>query len=117
MENQSVLKSFIFLIVCIVCIGCATTGIQNRGMMPTYEYTNLEADWIRNGEPIDFEGELWYPQDGIEGLTDSEVLVVGEYRELKVFVDKVDVRPYERLYTKFGVNKYRYFEKQSADGS
>ena len=97
--------------------GCGATGVNNRGMMPTYEFTNLEAEWIRNGEPIAFEGEMWYPQDGIESLTDSEVLQVGEYRELKVFVDKIDVRPFERLYTKFGVNKYRYFEKASPDPS
>ncbi len=91
--------------------GCAAGGINNRGMMPTYAFTNVEPEWIRNGEPIEFEGHKWYPKDGIDSLTDAEVLQIGEYRGVKFFIDKIDVRPYDRLYTKFGVNKYRYFEK------
>ena len=71
-----------------------------------------EAEWIRNGEPVEFEGERWYPQDGIENLLDSEVYQVGEYRSVPVFVEMTDVKPYDRLYTKFSKNKFRFFEKK-----
>lgn len=113
MANKYVLRFLLCGLTAAAVSGCATAGVNNRGMMPTYAYTNVEPEWIRNGEPIEFEGERWYPQDGIESLTDSEVMQVSEYRDIKVFVDKIDVRPYERLYTKFGVNKFRYFEKKS----
>ena len=73
----------------------------------------LEAEWIRNGEPIEFEGEKWYPADAIENLLDNEVYLVGEYQKAAIFVEMTDVRPYERLYTRFGRNKYRFFEKRA----
>ena len=72
----------------------------------------MEAEWIRNGEPIEFEDELWYPADSIEIFLDSEVSLIGEYQGVQFFIDKVDVRPFERLYTKFGRNKFRFFEKE-----
>jgi hypothetical protein len=75
-----------------------------------------ESEWIRNGEPIEFEGKAWHPQDGIESLQDSEVLLMGTYRDVRFFIDKLDVRPYDRLYTKFDTNKFRYFElKRQSD--
>ena len=83
--------------------------------MQTYPVQSTEPVWIRNGEPIEFEGELWYPMDGVETLLDAEVYILGEYRGVQFFVDKVDVRPYDRLYTKFGKNAFRYFEKREHD--
>jgi len=96
--------------------GC-TDGrrIGNFGTMETYPLMSSEAEWIRNGEPIEFEGEFWYPKDGVDGLLDSEVFIIGEYRGVQYFVDKVDVRPYARLYTKFAKNKFRFFEKEDED--
>ena len=91
--------------------GClAQTG--NVGNLQNYTAPALEAKWIRDGEPIEFEGALWYPADGIESLMDSEVYHVGEYKDTQFFIDKLDVRPYERLYTKYGKNQFRYFEKE-----
>ncbi|MCB9719443.1 MAG: hypothetical protein H6756_01055 [Candidatus Omnitrophica bacterium] len=102
----------LFLILTVPLTGCVSTAPGgNKGHLPTYPFTKIEPEWIRNGEPVDFEGELWFPQDGIESLTDQEVLPVGNYRDVQLFVDKVDVRPFDRVYTKFGVNKYRYFER------
>ncbi len=90
--------------------GCATqTG--NVGNVQSYMSPSVEAKWIRDGEPIEFEGELWYPADGIESLLDSEVYHIGEYKDVQIFIDKLDVRPYERLYTKYGKNQFRYFAK------
>jgi len=95
----------------LIFTGCQTPQ-GNAGRIHGYPYPSSEANWIRNGEPIEFEGKLWYPADGIETLLDPEVHIVSEYRGVQVFVDKVDVRPYNRLYTKFGTNKFRYFKKQ-----
>ena len=92
--------------------GCQTTQ-GNNGQINSYTAPVAEADWIRNGEPIKFEDELWYPVDGIESFLDSEVLYMGEYRGVPFFIDKVDVRPYNRLYTKFGRYKFRIFEKRT----
>lgn len=101
---------FLMLIVVFFIVGCQTTG-GNSGQLQTFLFNVSEAEWIRNGEPVDFEGFLWYPADSTEWLMDNEVFLVGEYRGVQFFVEKIDVRPYNRLYTKFGVNKFRYFER------
>ena len=95
---------------------CQRMGV-NVGRMQSYAISPMESDWIRHGEPIKVENQLWYPADGVEGFLDSEMYLVGEHRGVQVFVDKVDVRPYDRLYTKFDRNKFRFFEKTSKSPS
>lgn len=91
--------------------GCA--GRENYGgQMQTYYAPAQEADWIRNGEPIEFENELWYPVDDVEVLRDSEMIPMGTYRGVQFFIEKVDVRPLARLYTKFGNHQYRFFVRR-----
>ncbi len=92
--------------------GCSLSG-GNEGTVSTYKIVNPEPDWIRNGEPLQFESELWYPRDSIDILLDSEVVAVGEYRGIQLFVQTVDVRPYNRIYSKFGKNKFRVFETKT----
>ncbi len=77
----------------------------------------LEPGWIREGHPIEFEGEFWYPVDDVESFLDSEMYLVGRFEKTDFFVDRVDIKPYKHLYTKFGRNKYRMFDKDkpSAD--
>jgi len=87
----------------------------NVGQMTVYATPAQEADWIRNGDPIEYEDELWYPRDRIELLLDSEVVLLGIYKEVQFFVEARDVRPYNRLYTKFGKNKFRIFGKNGND--
>ena len=94
----------------IVFVAGCHRASGNIGQVQSYAILASEPEWIRNGEPIVFEGEKWYPQDGTDGLQDAEVLLLGEYRGVSFFIDKEDVRPYKRLYTKFGRNKFRYFE-------
>lgn len=89
---------------------CQNEGHFRKPLLP-FAYPDLEPQWIRSGEPIEFEGQLWHPVDDIEVLTDDEVLAVAEFREIKIFVEKVDVAPYARIYTKFGENKFRYYLK------
>ena len=97
---------FAFVFIC----GCQSSA-GNIGQVQSFQVPIMEEGWIRNGEPIEFEGEKWFPQDGTESLIDQEVQLMGEFRGVQFFIDKEDVRPFKRLYTKFGRNKYRYFEK------
>lgn len=95
-------------------MGCqSTTG--NVGDVHSYPMTSIEAQWIRDGGPIKFEDELWYPADDTEIFLDPEMNLLGEYQGVQFFNDKTDVRPYGRLYTKFGRNKFRFFEKRTSE--
>ena len=110
--NKKIFLCGALLIAGFYFSGCAK-GRGNVGQVQSFTSGSVEPSWIRNGEPIEFEGEWWYPQDGIEGLMDSEVYLLGEYRQVQYFADKIDVRPYDRIYTKFGNNKFRYYSKRS----
>lgn len=101
----------IALLLTITTTGCQSTSGKNKHM-PNYALSSIEAEWIRNGEPIEFESELWYPVDGVEGFLDSEMRFMGTHQGVEYFIDKVDVRPFSRLYTKFEKNKFRFFEKR-----
>ncbi|VAW17703.1 hypothetical protein MNBD_BACTEROID05-512 [hydrothermal vent metagenome] len=89
--------------------GCQTSGAHSKKSVSTVILSG-EADWIRNGGAIEFEGKKWVAQDGIESFKDDEVLQMGKYRGIAFFIDKVDVRPFSRLYTEFDTNKYRYYK-------
>ena len=93
------------LLILLSVFGCVS--LNTKGLRFAVE----EAGWIREGEPIILEGEQWYPQDIIENLLDEEMLNIYAYKEESVYIEKKEVRPYNRLYTKFGQNKYRLFEK------
>lgn len=94
---------------------CSHTPNQNEGQLQSYPVPAVEAGWIRDGQPVEFDGQKWYPVDDVEVLLDMEVYQVGEYKGSQIFVDKVDTKPYKRLYTKFAKNKFRYFEKMRHD--
>lgn len=108
----------ILFMICLFLI-ITTAGCQSirdhGGHAPNYALSSIEAEWIRNGEPIVFENELWYPVDGVEGFLDSEMRFMGTHQGVEYFIDKVDVRPFSRLYTKFGKNKFRFFEKKAEE--
>jgi hypothetical protein len=87
--------------------GCGGGG--NKGSIQSYPFLAVEPKWVRDGEPIFYQGQRWYPQDDVEVLQDSEVTLIGDYRGVQVFITKTDVKPYDRLYTKFDINKYRYY--------
>jgi len=95
----------------VVLSGCGG-NFSSKKKNIDYDFPEVETQWIRDGEPIKFEEGLWYPQDNVDILLDAEVYSVAEYRDIEVFVGKVDVRPYEQLYTKFGRNKFRSFKKR-----
>lgn len=97
----------------LVSVSSCSKGNIKKDRPKVYSYPELEAQWIRDGEPIEFEGALWYPMDMTETLLDDEVFYMGEYRGVEFFIEKIDVRPYERLYTKFGRNKFRTYEHKT----
>lgn len=117
LSKEAVLGRKYFLSFFMVVITAALFGCQNMsgndGSIQSYGFTVAEPAWIRNGEPIVFEETLWHPQDGVEILTDGEVILLGSYRDVQFFVERVDVRPFDRLYTKFARNKFRYFVRES----
>lgn len=110
MKNERQL--FFWIIGIILLSGCAG-GVSYREI---YSFTPVEAEWIRDGAPLEFEGEQWFPADVVENLLDEEVAPVGNYQGVEIFIEKSDVRPYARLYTKFGRHKYRLFEKIDSGG-
>ena len=95
--------------------GCAAMNSGNDGQVQSYPTPVIEAQWIRNGDPIEYDGYKWYPGNDYEVLQDSEVLQIGEYKGVQIFVEKIAVKPYERIYTKFDKNKFRYFERRDDD--
>ena len=103
-------------LLCLVfCLGCAHLNAGNDGQLQSYPVGAIEAGWIRNGDPAEFDGDKWYPVNDVESLTDSEVYQVGEYKGVQIFVEKIETKPYSRIYTKFEKNKFRYFERKKND--
>ncbi len=105
------IKNLFFIIGMVLFITGCHSSAGNIGQLQSYPIPTNEAEWIQNGEPLEFDGEQWFPQDGTESLIDAEVQLIGEFRGVQFFNDKEDVRPFKRLYTKFSRNKYRYFMK------
>lgn len=105
-----------WVLILMCCLGCAHLGGDNNaGQIESYPAPAIEAAWIRNGEPIIYDGKQWFPVKDVEPLMDTEVYQIGEYKDVQIFVDKVDIKPYSRIYTKFARNKYRYFEQGKND--
>jgi len=95
--------------------GCASLNAGNDGQVQSYPIPAIEAGWIRNGEPIEYDGSKWFPVNDYEVLQDSEVYQITEYKGVQVFVERIATKPYDRLYTKFEKNKFRYFERRDND--
>jgi len=88
--NKNDFLVYTFLFACMMFTGCTSNmKAGNLGHLQTYPIHSTEPVWIRDGEPIEFEGEMWYPVDGVETLMDSEVYILGEYRGTQFFVDKI----------------------------
>jgi len=114
MRSRSMLT--LSLLSAVFAAGCVNghTG-NNDGQLQSYPYPAVEAGWVRNGEPIEYGGQRWFPVNDVEVLMDSEVTPIGEYKGMQIFVDKIDTKPYDRIYTKFAKNKFRYYERSSDD--
>jgi len=114
-NNQTRLKVGLLFLLTAFLGGCASMNTGNDGQVQSYPAPVIEAGWIRDGEPIEFDGAKWYPVNDYEVLEDSEVFQITEYRGVQIFVEKIDTKPYDRLYTKFDKNKFRYFERHDND--
>ncbi len=110
---KKAILSWVMMVIGISFLFSACAAPQgNVGQFGGFPFPEMEAEWIRDGEPIIFEGENWFPADTIDVLIDSEVYLLGEYRGVQFFIEKADVRPYDRLYTKFGRAKFRIYRKK-----
>jgi hypothetical protein len=114
--NRTIKSYFAFfsLVIIIFLLGCTGTLTRASKDRP-YPFSEVEASWIQDGQPIVFENEAWNPKDDVDVLTDQEVFLLGEYQGVQFFVEKADVRPYNRLYTKFAENRFRIFTKNKND--
>ena len=115
MINKRMALVFLWLGVTGFLGGCSSLSNGNDGQLQSYSTPAIEAGWIRNGDPIQYDGNKWYPVNDYEVLQDSEVYQIIEYKGVQVFVEKIATKPYPRLYTKFDKNKFRYFERRDND--
>ena len=115
MLNKQMHLGFILVVFTGLLGGCASLNQGNDGQVQSYQVPAIEAEWVRDGEPIDYDGSKWYPANDYEVLQDSEVYQIAEYKGVQVFVEKIDTKPYDRIYTKFDKNKFRYFERRDND--
>ena len=109
------LRLGLWLILAAGIGGCASMNSGNNGQIQSYPAPAIEAGWIRDGQPIEYEGFKWYPVNDYEVLQDSEVFQITEYKGVQVFVERIAIKPYGRLYTKFEKNKFRYYERRYND--
>jgi hypothetical protein len=109
---MKILKALITVMVPVFCmVGCQ---FPRSGPEPVTAGGAVlgEPDWIRNAEPIQFEGENWYPTDEVESLLENEIYQAGVYRGVIFYLDRTDVKPFDRLYTRFLKNRFRAYEKR-----
>ncbi len=107
-------KQFVFA-TGAVALALAVFALTGKGLAASPEpwaAPLTEPDWIRDGLPIEYDHSLWYPTREVENLLDAEVYLLGESRGVKFFCDRTDIKPFERIYTRFGKNRYRAFEKK-----
>ncbi len=99
----------VLLLGIFTAAGCflPSRALDQHANMPAI---SLEPEWIRNGEPLEIEKTIWYPTDEVERLMEDEMVQIGVFRNVAVFIERVDVKPYARVYTRFDRSRYRSFE-------
>ena len=108
MKPTRVLFNFGLLFLLIILTGCISYAPGKfRGDFPI-----KEAPWVREGMPIMFQEYAWYPTEDIETLLDSEMEYQGEYNQVPFYIEKRQIKPFSRIYTKFGNHRYRIFKKK-----
>lgn len=105
----------LWAVVILMTLTGAGCGMPSRGLDGNVNVSvvAMEPEWIRNGEPIEMEQTSWYPTDEVERLMENEVVRIGQFRDVAVLVERVDVKPYARLYTRFEKGRYRAFEPRN----
>ena len=107
MDNIRI-PTFSLLFFILALFGCAA-GSSGR---ISSDYAIKDADWIREGRPIIYEDKSWFPTEHIENHLDREMEYLGEFQQVPFYVERRQIKPYNRIYTKFGYHKYRLFLKK-----
>ncbi|MFH1202472.1 MAG: hypothetical protein V1674_06255 [Candidatus Omnitrophota bacterium] len=95
----------------LVIFGCVSYAPGKfRGDFPV-----KEDSWIREGEPLIFENKPWHPTEDIEILLDSEMDLMGVYKNVPFYVEKRQIKPFDRIYSKFGNHRYRMFKQKETN--
>ncbi len=111
MRKKEILNTMLALLI-FGFAGCAAnqSGALNK------DFTTREAGWVKEGKPIIFESRSWYPTEYIENHVDSEMDYVDQFQNVPFYVERRQIKPFDRIYTKFDYHKYRLFiEKKSYD--
>ena len=108
MKSAKILFNWALFSLLIMIFGCVSYAPGKfRGDFPI-----KEDAWIREGLPIIFQDQSWYPTEDIENLLDSEMELRGEYKGVPFYIEKRQIQPFNRIYTKFDNHRYRVFKKQ-----
>ncbi len=103
------------ILVILVSAGCMRPP-QSVNTLAEASLPLTEPVWVHNGEPIEMEGGVWFPTREVERFMDSEMFLIGKIRDTNVYVERTDVKPYARLYTRFDQGRYRAFEPKNQTG-
>ncbi len=98
-------KCILVVFLAVVLAGC----IAGSGGRRNVDYAIKEAGWIKDGKPIIHDNRSWYPTEYIENHLDGEMEYVGEFQSVPFYVERRQIKPYNRVYTKFDYHKYRVF--------
>ncbi|MEW6008659.1 MAG: hypothetical protein AB1629_03400 [Candidatus Omnitrophota bacterium] len=105
-------KGILVLFLAIVLAGCAGSYAARRNI----DYAIKEAEWIKDGKPLIYDNKSWYATEFIENHLDNEMEYVGEFQNAPFYVERRQIKPYNRIYTKFDYHKYRLFlERKPTD--
>jgi hypothetical protein len=107
MKLVKFLFAFSILISLGLILGCEVPTAYTRA-----QFAVNEPPWIREGQPIIYNNQNWYPSEEVENFTDGEMEYVATYNDAPFYVEKRQVKPFNRIYTKFGYHKYRIFLKR-----
>lgn len=111
MPKKGLLTTILALLV-LGAAGCATnqSGAFNK------DFSTREAGWVKEGKPIIFGSSSWYPTEYIENHLDAEMEYVDQFQNVPFYVERRQIKPFDRIYTKFDYHKYRLFlEKKGYD--
>lgn len=105
-------KRISVLFLAVALSGCIAGSAGRRNI----DYAIKEAGWIKEGKPIIHDDKSWYATEYIENHLDNEMEYVGEFQSVPFYVERRQIKPYNRIYTKFDYHKYRVFLEKKRQG-
>ena len=105
------MRYFVLLCAAVLFLAGTGCGLSPKTGVEDVGYPLMEPEWIRNGETVEFDNEMWYPTREVENLLEYEVYPLVELKGVQFYIERTDIKPFQRLYTYFAKDRYRAFEK------